>query len=209
MTRIVLDPDDVNQGAVLTLTDGIVLNLPTATRAALGRASRQIARFRAVYADAYRPVDVATAERLAAGELKLEDVTPLHAAVAERHAELKDQPGRGAADVDPTALLDDQRWTTGGGVVRHLSELTPSHRRNLIGWLTRSSEALEVATREQLTPESRSHIRPADPWVAGTPLYRALAALDATTDSRALAMDEARQVARRISFEATGRWPSD
>lgn len=209
MTRIVLDPDDVNQGEVLTLTDGSVLELSTASRAALGRASRQLSRFAAVYADAFRAPDLATAERIDAGELTVTAVSPLHTAVARRHAELKDQPGRGAADVDPTALLDDQRWTTGGGVVRPLSALTPSHRRNLIGWLERNSEALEAATHASLPVADRAHVRPADPWVAGTPLYRALAALDASTDSRELAMDQARQVARRIAFEATGRWPSE
>jgi hypothetical protein len=208
MTLITLDPDDVNQDQTLTLTDGSVLEITTATRAHLGRASSQLNQYASVYADAYRPIDVATAESLASGQLALADVAPLHAAVAARHAELKDQPGRGADDVDPTALLDDQRWSTGGGVVRSLAELTPSHRRNLIGWLERNSDAFATAARARLRPEDRAQIAPADPWVAGTPLYRALAALDASTDSRQLAMDEARQVARRISFEATGTWPS-
>lgn len=209
MARIVLDPDDVNQGEVVTLTDGTTVEIGTATRAQIGRISRQLARYASVYADAYRAPDAPTAEKLARRELDLADIAPLHQAVRRRHIALKDEPGRGADDVDPTALLDDHRWTSSGGVVKRLGELTPSHRDNLIGWLERHSDPLEAAAREQLGDEELARVRPADPWVAGTPLYRALRAHQAATDSRELAMDEARQVARRIAFETTGRWPQD
>lgn len=209
MARIVLDPDDVNQGEVVTLTDGTVIEIATATRAQVGRISRQLARYQAVYADAYRAPDAQTAEKLARRELDLAQVAPLHQAVRRRHTALKDEPGRGADDVDPTALLDDHRWTSSGGVVKRLGELTPSHRSNLIAWLERHSDPLEAAARGQLSDEELARVRPTDPWVAGTPLYRALQAHQAATDSRELAMDEARQVARRIAFETTGRWPQD
>lgn len=209
MGRIVLDPDDVNQGDHVTLTDGSVVELATADRAVLGRVFRQLARFATVYGDAYRAPDVHTAERLARGELELADVAPLHQAVRRRHQAIKDEPGRGARDVDPTALLDDHRWTTGDGVVRRLAELTPSHRRNLLAWLERHSAALQEAAEERLTEEELSRVHRAEPWVAGTPLHRTLQALEQRADSRELAMDEARQVARRIAFETTGRWPRD
>lgn len=209
MARIILDPEDVNQGEVVTLTDGSVVEVAKATRAQVGRVSRQIARYEAVYADAYRAPDAQTAEKLAHGELRLEQVAPLHQAVRRRHTALKDEPGRGAADVDPTALFDDHRWTSSGGVVKALGELTPSHRANLLAWLERHTDPLEEAAREQLSDAELARVRPAEPWVAGTPLYRALKAHQAATDSRELAMDEARQVARRIAFETTGRWPTD
>ena len=209
MARIVLDPDDVNQGSSVTLTDGSVVEVATATRAQVGRIARQLARYQAVYADAYRAPDVQTAEKLSRGELTLAQVAPLHQAVARRHQALKDEPGRGADDIDPTALLDDHRWTTGSGAVKRIGELTPSHRENLLGWLQRHSDALETAARTQLSDEERARIRPARPWVAGTPLYRALQAHQSATDATELAKDEARQVARRIAFETTGRWPTD
>ena len=209
MARIVLDPEDVNQGEVVTLTDGTLVEIATATRAQVGRISRQLARYASVYADAYRAPDAQTAEKLARRELELAQVAPLHQAVRRRHTTLKDEPGRGAEDVDPTALLDDHRWTSGGGVVKRLGELTPSHRDNLIAWLERHSEPLRAAAREQLSDQELARVRPADPWVAGTPLYRALRAHQAATGSRELAMDEARQVARRIAFETTGRWPQE
>ena len=209
MARIILDPDDVNQAEVVTLSDGSVVRVEDATRAQIGRISRQLARYDAVYADAYRAPDIQTAEKLSRGELELGQVSPLHQAVQRRHTALKDEPGRGADDVDPTALLDDHRWTSSGGVVKRLGELTPSHRENLLGWLERHSDPLEAAARDQLPAADLARVRPADPWVAGTPLYRALKAHQAATDSRELAMDEARQVARRIAFETTGRWPRD
>ena len=209
MARIVLDPDDVNQDVHVTLTDGAVVEVATADRAVLGRVARQLARFAPVYADAYRAPDVHTAERLARGELELAEVAPLHAAVRRRHLALKDEPGRGARDIDPTALLDDHRWTTGDGAVRRLAELTPSHRRNLLAWLERHDADLRAAAEDRLTTEELARVHPADPWVAGTPLHRTLQALEDAADSRELAMDEARQVARRIAFETTGRWPRD
>lgn len=209
MARIVLDPDDVNQGVEVTLTDGSVVELANATRAQVGRVARQLARYASVYADAFRAPDVQTAEKLAHGELTLAQVAPLHQAVARRHQVLRDEPGRGADDIDPTALLDDHRWTTGSGTVKRLGELTPSHRENLLGWLERHSDALEAAARDQLTSAERAAVRPASPWVAGTPLYRALRAHQAATDATELAKDEARQVARRIAFQTTGRWPTD
>lgn len=209
MVRIVLDPDDVNQAEHVTLTDGTVVEIASATRAQLGRVARQLARYAAVYADAYRAPDVPTAEKLSRGELELAQVAPLHQAVRRRHQAVADEPGRGADDVDPTALLDDHRWTSGGGVVKRLGELTPSHRSNLLAWLERHSDQLEAAARHQLGDADLERIHPAEPWVAGTPLYRALRAHHDATDSRELAMDEARQVARRIAFETTGRWPQE
>lgn len=209
MARIVLDPDDVNQDEHVTLTDGTVVELATATRAQLGRVSRQLSRYAAVYADAHRPPDLPTAEKLSRGELTLEQVAPLHQAVRRRHAAIRDEPGRGADDVDPTALLDDHRWTSGGGVVKRIGELTPSHRENLLAWLERHSDALEAGARAQLSDAELARVRRAEPWVAGTPLYRAIKAQQEATDSRELAMDEARQVARRIAFETTGRWPTE
>jgi len=210
VTRIVLDPDEVNQDAVVTLTDGTTELLTTIDRATLGRVSRQLARYSAVYADAYEPPDTATAERLASGEVTLAEVSPLHRAVARRHAELRDTPGRGAADIDATALLETRRWTTGGGVARRLEDLTPSHRDNLLQWLERHDEPLRVAFEQaELSPREQARVTAADPWVAGTPLHRMLSALQAQVSGRELAMDEARQVARRIAYEATGRWPTD
>ena len=209
MVRIVLDPDDVNQDEVVTLTDGRAVRIEDADRAANGRISRQLARFASVYADAYRAADPGVAEQVARGEVDVSELSPLHAAVRRRHHELRDEPGRGAQDVDPTALLDGRRWATGSGAVKALDQLTPSHRRNLLAWLERHSAELEQVARERLPQEAWRLVRPADPWVAGTPLHRALSALDAATDPTELAMDEARQVARRIQYEATGRWPAE
>lgn len=208
MTRIVLDPDEVNQAQVVTLTDGSTVELATADRATLGRVARQLARYGSVYEDAYRPADTPTAERIAAGELTVAQVAPLYAAVARRHAAQPREQGRGAADVDPTALLDPERWVTGSGRTLRVDELTPSHRRNLLAWLERHDEQLRATfDAATLTPAQRAQVRPARPWVTGTPLHRAVSAHEASTTERDLAMDEARQVARRIRFQATGRWP--
>lgn len=209
MARIVLDPDEVNQGRVVTLTDGRTIPIADADRAVLGRVSRQLARYRSVYADAYVAPDGATADALRRGDLTFDEVAPLLVAVRQRHAAVKDAPGRGALDVDPTALLDAERWTTGGGVVKRLEDLTPSHRRNLLGWLDRHDEALRAAAEEHLSADELARIHRADPWVAGTPVHRALRALEERADATELAKDEARQIARRIHFEATGRWPTD
>lgn len=209
MGRIVLDPDEVNQGEVITLTDGTTVAVAHADRATIGRVVRQLARYEAVYLDAYEAPDERTAGQLARGEVRLAELAPLHAAVARRHDELRDQPGRGAQDVDPTALLDDRRWTTGSGAARRLDELTPSHRRNLLAWLDRHSDALRAAATTGLAPDALARVTPADPWVAGTPLHRALTALEEAADETELAMDEARQVARRIRYEATGTWPAE
>lgn len=210
MARIVLDPEEVNQGQLVTLTDGSVELVPMLDRATIGRVLRQLQRYAAVYADCYEPPDTATAERIAAGEVAVADVAPLHAAVAARHAALRDEPGRGAADVDPTALLETRRWTTGNGTVRALEDLTPSHRDNLLRWLERHSDALEAAFADaSLTPRERAQVVDAEPWVRGTPVHRTLTALQSRVTGKELAMDEARQVARRIAFETTGRWPTD
>lgn len=209
MARIVLDPDEVNQDTVVTLTDGRTVTIDDADRATIGRISRQLARYASVYADAFRATDRRTQDLVARGDATVAELSPLHGAVLRRHRELRDAPGRGADDVDPTALLDDRRWATGSGAVKPLDELTPSHRRNLLGWLRRHSGALEQAARERLPQEAWRLVAPTEPWVAGTPLYRELARLDAATDPTELAMDEARQVARRLQYETTGRWPAE
>jgi hypothetical protein len=210
VTRIVLDPDEVNQDAVVTLTDGTTELIATLDRATIGRVSRQLARYASVYADAYDPADAASAARFGAGDLALGEVAPLHRAIARRHAELRDEPGRGATDVDATALLETRRWTTGGGVARRLEDLTPSHRANLLGWLERHSDALRDAFEAATTsPRDRAQVLTAEPWVAGTPIHRTLTALQEHVTGKELAMDEARQVARRIAYETTGRWPTD
>ena len=63
---------------------------------------------------------------------------------------------------------------------------------------------LEARAATELTAEQRTLVVPADPWVAGTPLYRRLADLRAAETARERAMDQARQ-----RFQAIQRWLID
>ncbi len=212
MARIVLDPDDVNQDRVVTTTNGAVVVLDEADSATLRRIARQLHIHRSTYAHAFRADDDATSDAVVAGELSLDDLSPLHQRVAELLAGLVKRGGRSARDLDPTSLLETQTWASSGGAARQLTDLTPSHRHNLISWLERNSDDLRSAFLHVYgdgdSAESRL-IEPRDPWVAGTPLHRRLTALVNAETARDQAIDQARQTARRIAFERRGEWPSD
>jgi hypothetical protein len=206
MARIVLDPDEVNQDELVTLTDGTVVELATADRRLLDRIARQLHIHRSSYAHAFR--DPAVCDRVAAGELDVADHAPLFLRVARLQEEARRGHRRPPADVDVDVLLQDRTWTSSSGATQDLVALTPTHRRNLLGWLERNSDALEeAAARAELTDEQARDIVGAEPWVAGTPLYRRLAELAALETARERAVDEARQVARAIEFERSGDWP--
>ena len=90
-----------------------------------------------------------------------------------------------------------------------MTDLTPSHRRNLLTWLERASDELEVSfAQAHVEAEDRAQVEPADPWVAGTPLYRRLHELVEQESSLERAKDEARQRARQLHFDRTGEWPT-
>lgn len=208
MARITLDPDDVNQDVEVTLTDGTTVTLATASAAVLRRIARQLHTHRSSYEAAFAPDDETSAHRVAAGLVALEDVAPLHARLREHLERARRDDGRPATRIDPVELLQQRTWTSSSGVVEHLEDLTPTHRRNLLGWLERRSDDLaERFAAADLPPPVGAQVREAAPWVAGTPLYRRLTALVEAESSTEQARDEARQVMRKLEFERRGTWP--
>jgi hypothetical protein len=208
VARITLDPDDVNQATEVTLTDGRVVQLSEADARTLRRVARQLHTHRSSYEAAFAPGDDTVADRVASGEVELDEVAPLHRRVRELLETARRDGGRGAANVDPVELLQDRTWTSSSGRVEAIGSFTPTHRRNLLGWLERHSDGLRDRFDEAaLTERQRGQVVDAEPWVAGTPLYRALAAAVAAETGTEVARDQARQVVRHLEFERRGRWP--
>lgn len=206
MARIVLDPDEVNQDVVVTLTDGAVATLAECDRAMLDRIARQLHVHRSTYAHAFR--DPAVGDQVAADILPVEDHAPLYLRVAALQAAARDErQRRPPRSLDLANLLQDRTWTSSSGATRDLLSLTPTHRRNLLEWLRRTSDDLRQRAMTELSDNQRAQITDADPWVDGTPLARRLAALIAAESARERAMDQARQVARTLEFERSGDWP--
>ena len=206
MARIVLDPDEVNQDAVVTLTDGEVVTLAECDRAMLDRIARQLHVHRSSYAHAFR--DPAVGDQVAADILPVEEHAPLFLRVASLQAAARDdRQRRPPRSLDLAVLLQDRTWTSSSGATRELLSLTPTHRRNLLGWLRRTSDDLAERAATELSDDQRALVIEADPWVDGTPLARRLAALIAAESARERAMDQARQVARTVEFERSGDWP--
>jgi hypothetical protein len=206
MTRIVLDPDEVNQDVHVTTTDGTTVVLAECDRASLDRIARQLHVHRSSYAHAFR--DPVVGDQVAAGVLPVEDHAPLYLRVAALQAAARQgRTRRPPRSLDVTVLLQDRTWTSSSGATRDLVTLTPSHRQNLLAWLERTSDDLEARAATELSAEQRALVEPADPWVTGTPLYRRLADLRAAETARERAMDQARQVARTLEFERSGDWP--
>lgn len=205
MVRIVLDPDEVNQDQVVTLTDGVVVQLGEASLAVLEDVARQLHVYRCVYAHAFKDLEVGAAVR--AGEEPVEPHSPLYRRVEKLQREHRRRHGgdREKRDLDPALLLQDRVWLSSTGVERELTSLTPSHRRNLLRWLERQSDRLQRAFEQAGLTLDVLEVH--DPWVVGTPLYRRLEELGITESAREQAMDAARQEARRIHFERTGEWP--
>lgn len=208
MARITLDPDDVNQDVSVTLTDGRTVALADADAATLRRVARQLHTHRSSYEAAFAPADEDVAHGVASGAAALEDVAPLHRRVRELSEQRRADDGRPATRIDPAELLQQRTWTSSSGVVEALEDLTPSHRRNLLGWLERRSEELRERFEAAGLPAAmQARVVPADPWVAGTPLHRRLTGLVASESSVEQARDQARQVVRRLEYERKGRWP--
>jgi hypothetical protein len=208
VARITLDPDEVNQSVEVTLTDGRTVVLADADARLLRRVARQLHTHRSSYEAAFAPDDEGLATRVLGGEVPLEEVAPLHRRVRELLEVARAQAGRGASHVDPVELLQTGTWTSSSGVVEPLASFTPTHRRNLRGWLERNSDGLRDRFDEApLTERQRGRVVDADPWVAGTPLYRRLAELIANETPTEQARDQARQVVRNLEFERKGRWP--
>lgn len=208
MARITLDPDEVNQDLEVTLTDGRTVRLTDADAATLRRVARQLHTHRSSYEAAFAPADDDVAHGVASGAVPLQEVAPLHRRVRELSEQRRADDGRPATRIDPAELVQQRTWTSSSGVVERLEDLTPSHRRNLLGWLERrSAELQERFAHADLPATVTGRVVPADPWVAGTPLYRRLAELAAAESSTEQARDEARQVVRRLEYERKGRWP--
>jgi hypothetical protein len=207
VARIVLDPDEVNQDRVVTLTDGTVVELSDASRTTLERIARQLHVHRSSYAHALD--DPHLGDRVAAGEARLEDHAPLYLRVGALLEKARQGRRRPAAELDLELLLQTRVWTSSSGTTTVLVGMTPSHRRNLVNWLERHSEALRERADGALSPTQRERIVAADPWVAGTPLYRRLVELIAAETGLDHAKDRARQIAREIEFERSGRWPEE
>lgn len=209
--RVVLDPEEVNQERVVTLTDGTTVDLGECDKTTLDRIATQLFVHRSSYAHAFRPDDEVLADRVARGQVGLSEVSPLYLRVASLQARSRPSGGRGATQVDLRALLDTKTWTSGSGKAQLMSEMTPSHRTNLLRWMERASDDLERRWNmaDDLTDAERALIAVGDPWVAGTPVYRRLAQLLASQTARDEAMDQARQVVRHVEFERSGHWPEN
>jgi len=205
VVRIVLDPDEVNQDRVVTLTDGVVVELAEADLPLLEDVARQLHVYRGAYAHAFKDAETGAAVR--AGEEPVEQHSPLYRRVDQLQKQRRRSRGgdREKRDLDPRVLMQDRTWPSSSGVERPLESLTPSHRRNLLSWLERHSDRLRSAFEDAGLQPDRLPVH--DPWVAGTPVYRRLEELVAAETAREQAMDAARQEARRIQFERTGEWP--
>jgi hypothetical protein len=204
VVRIVLDPDEVNQDRVVTLTDGTAVELGTADLRLLEDVARQLHRYRCVYAPAYTGEAL---DEVRAGTARVEEHSPLYLRVEQlqRQRRSNHRTRREDRELDPVVLLQDRVWVSSSGVERELEELTPSHRRNLLGWLERRSGRLREAFEEDGL--ELDVLAVGDPWVTATPLYRRIESLVKAESVREQAMDAARQQARRIHFERTGEWP--
>jgi hypothetical protein len=208
MVRITLDPDEVNQAAHVTLTDGTVVDLAAVDKATLDRIARQLHVHRSSYLHAFEPADTHVRAQVDGGEVTLDEVAPLYVKVAALQRRSRPAAGRAAEQLDLAILLQTRVWTSSSGVTQDLRDLTPTHRRNLIAWLERNTDALERRfAAADLSAEQRQQVVAASPWVAGTPVYRRLAELIAAESARERAMDQARQVARSLEFGRSGNWP--
>ncbi|HSK23754.1 MAG TPA: hypothetical protein VK906_11285, partial [Egicoccus sp.] len=146
--------------------------------------------------------------RLRAGEVALDDVAPLHQRLRELLRTRRSDGGRSPTTLEPVLLLQRRIWTSASGVSRPLEELTPTHRRNLLGWLERHSDDLaERFADAELTAEQRAAVEPRIPWVLGTPLYQRIEELIAAETTTEQARDEARQAMRKVRFSQEGEWP--
>ncbi|GGI06915.1 hypothetical protein [Egicoccus halophilus] len=208
MVRITLDPDEVNQDREFTLVDGRTVLLDEADEHTLREVARQLYTHHSSYASAFAPADETRLDRLRAGEAPLDELAPLHRRVRQL-LELQRSPGgRSPRQLDPSVLLQRRIWNSASGVSRPLEELTPTHRRNLLGWLERHSEALaERFAQASLSDAQRALVEPRIPWVLGTPLHQRLEELIAAETSTEQARDEARQVMRKVAFTRQGEWP--
>lgn len=208
MTRIVLDPDDVNQDRHVTMTDGTVLELGEASRTQLDRIAQQLHVHRSTYQHALRSGDADLDDQVAAGERRVEEVSPLYLRVGALQAAKRQGSGRAVEELDLEMLFQTRVWVSSAGVSRPLSELTPTHRRNLVGWLERNSDAIRERVRStDLPPGLIAGLVKATPWVAGTPVYRRLTELIAAETGRDQAIDRARQIVREVEFKRSGEWP--
>lgn len=208
MVRMVVDPDDVNQRDVVTLTDGSVVSLTDGLdRRTLDRISQQLHVFRSAYAHAL--ADPTHHDEVAAGRRTVDEVSPLYLRVAQLQSVARETHRRSPRDLDPRLLLQVRTWVNSSGVTQELVSLTPTHRQNLLSWLERNSDALQTVFAEanELTAAERNAVTPATPWVAGTPLYRRIVELIEAESERERAMDRARQVVRSVEFERSGEWP--
>ena len=190
------------------LTDGTVVDLGDASRTLLDRIARQLHVHRSTYQHALRSGDAELDDRVAAGEARLEEVSPLYLRVAALQAKQREGRGRAVDELDMELLFQNRVWVSSSGASQPLSELTPSHRRNLVAWLERNSDAIARRVREgDLGEDVTAAWREAEPWVAGTPLYERLQELIAGETGRDLAIDRARQIVREVEFQRTGQWP--
>ncbi len=205
MARVVLDPDDINQDRTFTLGDGEVVQLDQADRPTLERITKQLFIHRSAYEHAFD--DPVVGDRVITGEARLEDHSPLHLRVKALLERKRERHRRPAADMDAEVLLQARVWTSSGGRTTVLLEMTPTHRRNLIGWLERNSEAIRERAEATLHADQLERVAAADPWIAGTPLHRRLAELIEAESENERAMDKARQIVRAQQFQRSGEWP--
>lgn len=208
MARIVIDPDEVNQDRHVTMTDGTVIDLDEASRTLLDRIARQLHVHRSSYQHALRSGDPELDDRVAAGETRVEEVAPLYLRVAALQAKQRQGRGRAVDELDLDLLFQTRVWVSSSGASQPLSELTPSHRRNLVAWLERNSGAIQDRVAAAgFDRDVAAALADADPWIAATPLYRRLQELIAAETGRDLAIDRARQIVRQVEFQRTGEWP--
>ncbi len=202
---ITFEPDDVNQDASIMLADGRRVAIADLDEGQLVAASRQLWQLRSAYAEAFVAAHPGRAGEVI-DERDLDRLSPLHRAIAKRQADVQAGKGRSAASVPEQDLFQAATWTSRDGTSRALTLLSPAHRRSLVAWLERN--AADLADR--LDP-MRTRIEHADPrrWVRATPVHLRLSELIAEQSGLDEAKDRARQISRRLHFEATGTWPEE
>lgn len=202
---LIFEPDDVNQAETIMLTDGRRVPVADLDEADLVAASRQLWLLRSAYAEAFIAANPRHA-RDVVDDGDLEQRAPLHQAIARRQAKADASKARPPGSVPADDLFQSSQWTSRDGTTRAVTLLSPGHRRSLLAWLER--HAGELADRIDPLRQRIAH-QDADLWIRATPLHRRLTELVAGQSGLEEAKDRARQIARRVHFEATGEWPDE
>ncbi len=187
------------------LVDGRRVAIAALEGAELVAATRQLWLLRSAYAEAF-----VAAHPTRAGDIiddrDLDQLAPLHRAIAKRQQDLQRRGGRQADQIPAEDLFQTATWSSRDGTSRALTLLSPAHRRSLVAWLERN--ATDLADRIDPKRDRIPYIDPLE-WVRATPVHVRLTDLIAHQSGLDEAKDKARQISRRLHFEATGKWPEE